>query len=421
MLHAEETWDRTAIEDHQIRCLQRLSSRLHETENPLYGGRLPLIHEVNAIEDWPFTTKTRLRELSPTDLIAPDAGPIARTHASSGTTGRPTLIAYTQDDLNHFALLVARSLHTAGARPGNTLHNTYGYGLFTGGLGLHDGGAHLGLHVVPVSGGGTIRQVDLIHRLRPDVLACTPSYALTLLDAWRDTHDAPPSIRYAVLGAEPWTEAMRAELEERFDLAATNIYGLSEVMGPGVAQEDVNERGSGSYVWEDHLLPEIIDPKTGDVLPEGAEGELVLTTLQKEAVPLIRYRTGDITSLHRDPHGCRQHRKIAPIRGRVDDMLIVRGVNLHPAAIRRIVDEHPELGSHLQLVISRLGRLDQAELRFEHPNPDDEDTNEVCSVLRDRLRSVLGVQIDVVARPIGDLPRSQGGKQAWVIDQRTTS
>ena len=420
MLHVEETWDRAAIEDHQTRCLRRLSDRLHQTDHPLYGGRLPALSDVDAIQDWPLTTKDQLRDLTPTELLAPDAGPIARTHASSGTTGQPTLIAYSANDLDRFADLVARSLHTAGARRGEVLHNAYGYGLFTGGLGLHDGGARLGLHVVPVSGGMTDRQIDLIHRLQPDVLSCTPSYALALADAWFRTHQTAPAIRTAVLGAEPWTEAMRTEFEDRFGLTATNIYGLSEVLGPGVAQEDASERGSGSYVWEDHFLPEIIDPETGEVLEDGSEGELVLTTLQKDALPLIRYRTGDLTSIHRDPHGARQHRKIAPIRGRVDDMLIVRGVNLHPGAIRRVLDDHPALGAYVQLVVSRRDRLDRLTIRFEHPRPKDDETTGFARLVSDQLRATIGLTVDVRPAAVGTLPRSSGGKTSWILDERPT-
>ncbi|MGZ8998470.1 MAG: AMP-binding protein, partial [Allosphingosinicella sp.] len=295
--------------------------------------------DLNKLDDlrrFPFTTKADLRETYPFGMFAVPMERVARIHASSGTTGKPTVVGYTREDIDTWAGLMARSIHAAGGRPGMKVHVAYGYGLFTGGLGAHYGAEALGCTVIPMSGGQTERQVQLIVDFEPDVIMVTPSYALALIDEFRreGLDPAACSLRYGLFGAEPWTEAMRAEIESAFGLEATDIYGLSEVMGPGVAQEFVG-RGGGPTIWEDHFLPEIVDPATGEPLPDGEEGELVLTSLTKQALPVIRYRTRDLTRLL--PGDGSPMRRMAKITGRSDDMLIVRGVNLFPSQVEELV------------------------------------------------------------------------------------
>ncbi|MEU3184176.1 phenylacetate--CoA ligase PaaK [Streptomyces sp. NPDC006923] len=313
---------------------------------------------------FPFTAKADLRDNYPFGMFAVDQSEVRRIHASSGTTGRPTVVGYTQRDLDTWADVVARSIRAAGGRPGHTVHVAYGYGLFTGGLGAHYGAERLGCTVIPASGGMTSRQVRLIQDFRPEIIMVTPSYMLTLLDEFErqgvDPRDT--SLRIGIFGAEPWTEAMRREIEERCAIDAVDIYGLSEVMGPGMAQECV-EAKDGLHIWEDHFYPEVVDPFTGEVLPDGEEGELVFTSLTKEAMPVIRYRTRDLTRLL--PGTARVFRRMEKVTGRTDDMVILRGVNLFPTQIEEIVLRTAGVAPHFQLRLTREGRLDSLTVRAE--------------------------------------------------------
>ncbi|MEU4213542.1 phenylacetate--CoA ligase PaaK [Streptomyces sp. NPDC026206] len=313
---------------------------------------------------FPVTTKADLREHYPFGMFAVDRSRVRRIHASSGTTGTPTLVGYTERDLDIWAGVVARSLRAAGCRPGDMVHIAYGYGLFTGGLGAHYGAERLGCTVIPASGGMTDRQVRIIQDLRPRVIMVTPTYMLTLLDEFERQGIDPrtTSLRVGVFGAEPWTEEMRREIEERFAIDAVDIYGLSEVIGPGVAQECV-ETKDGPHIWEDHFYPEVVDPLTGDALPDGSPGELVLTSLTKEAMPVIRYRTRDLTRLL--PGTARPFRRMERVTGRTDDLIILRGVNLHPSQIEEIVLCTPGLAPHFQLRLTREGRMDHLTVRAE--------------------------------------------------------
>lgn len=292
------------------------------------------IQSMEDITKLPITYKDDLRDNYPFGLMTVPKSELQRIHCSSGSTGKPTVVVYTKEDMDIFSEVVARSLNAAGAKPGMQLHNAYGYGLFTGGLGLHYGAERLGMSVLPISGGGTVRQVDLIMDFKPEVICCSPSYALTIADEAKSRGIDPRdlSLKYAVLGSEAWTEAIRNHVESTLNVKASNIYGLSEIIGPGVANEDWQEPG-GSYFWEDHFYPEILDPETKQPLPYGEEGVLVITTLTKKAMPLLRYWTNDITSLYYDPKGNRTMIKMAPIKGRSDDMLIIRGVNVYPSQI----------------------------------------------------------------------------------------
>src|SRR5437660_7744113 len=306
---------------------------------------------------FPFTTKVDLRENYPFELFAVPREKVVRVHASSGTTGKPTVVGYTQNDIDTWANLMARSIIASGGRPGMVMHNAYGYGLFTGGLGAHYGGERLGCSVVPVSGGMTERQVQLIEDFGAEIIMVTPSYMLAILDEYKRINLDPKKspLKIGIFGAEPWTNAMRAEIEDAFDMDAVDIYGLSEVMGPGVANECV-ETKDGLHIWEDHFYPEVIDPATGAVLPEGQQGELVFTSLTKEAMPVIRYRTRDLTRLM--PGTARTMRRMEKITGRTDDMMIVRGVNVFPTQIEELILQLPPLSPHFQCVLRRDGGLD---------------------------------------------------------------
>jgi phenylacetate-CoA ligase len=366
---------------------------------------------------FPFTTKQDLRANYPFGLFAVPRERLARLHASSGTTGKPTVVGYTKADLDVWANVVARSIHAAGGRPGMLLHNAYGYGLFTGGLGLHLGAERLGCTVVPVSGGMTERQVRLIADFRPDLISVTPSYALAILDEFHrqglDPRDC--SLRVGIFGAEPWTDAMRREIEDGFALDAVDIYGLSEVIGPGVANECV-ETKDGPTLWEDHFYPEVIDPASGAVLPEGEPGELVLTTLTKEAMPVIRYRTRDLTRLL--PGTARTMRRMARITGRSDDMLIVRGVNVFPSQIEEQLLRSPALSGHYQIVLTREARLDAVTVHVEHRPGIDASVLEVEShAAAKRIKDVIGLTATIHVAPPGSIERSMG-KAIRVLDQR---
>ncbi|MEU5275529.1 phenylacetate--CoA ligase PaaK [Streptomyces asoensis] len=361
---------------------------------------------------FPFTTKADLREHYPYGMFAVPRDRLRRIHASSGTTGRPTVVGYTDADLSMWADMVARSIRAAGGRPGDTVHVAYGYGLFTGGLGAHYGAERLGCTVIPASGGMTSRQVRLILDLEPRIIMITPSYMLTLLDEFERQGVDPrsTSLRVGIFGAEPWTERMRQEIEDRFAIDAVDIYGLSEVIGPGVAQECV-ETKDGLHIWEDHFYPEVVDPVTGEVLPDGEEGELVFTSLTKEAMPIVRYRTRDLTRLL--PGTARAFRRMRKVTGRSDDLVIVRGVNLFPTQVEEIVLGTPAVAPHFQLRLTREGRLDALTVRAEarpDATPADRDTaaRTIAAAVKDGIGVSVGVEIvdpESLERSVGKIKR----------------
>ncbi len=378
--------------------------------------------DIGSLEDLarlPFTTKATLRDNYPFGMFAVPRADVVRLHASSGTTGKPTVVGYTRDDLDMWADVVARSIRAAGGRRGMVLHNAYGYGLFTGGLGAHAGAERLGCTVVPVSGGMTQRQVQLILDFEPDVIMVTPSYMLSIIDELEAQGVDPrsTSLKVGIFGAEPWTNDMRREMEERTDMHAVDIYGLSEVIGPGVASECV-ETKDGLHVWEDHFLPEVIDPVTGEVLPDGEEGELVLTTLTKQAMPVIRYRTRDLTRLL--PGTARSMRRMEKITGRTDDMIILRGVNLFPTQIEEIVLGLPALSPHFQCHLDRSANLDTLTVRVERR---DGTTPAEAEAARDeltrRIKASIGVTVAVEVVDVASIERSVG-KMRRIVDHRPT-
>ena len=364
---------------------------------------------------FPFTTKHTLRDTYPFGLFAVPRAHIARIHASSGTTGKPTVVGYTAADIDVWASLVARSIYAAGGRPGMMIHNAYGYGLFTGGLGAHYGAEKLGCTVVPMSGGQTERQVQLITDFRPDIIMVTPSYMLAILDQVRAAGLDPreTSLRIGIFGAEPWTDAMRGEIERSFAIDAVDIYGLSEVMGPGVAQECV-ETKDGPHIWEDHFYPEVIDPATGLTLPDGSPGELVFTALTKEAMPIIRYRTRDLTRLL--PGTARTMRRMEKITGRSDDMLIIRGVNVFPTQIEEQLLRIPALSGHYQITLTREGRMDEMTIHAE-ARADAADAHTHGALVAARIKDIVGVTARIEITAPGTIERSQG-KARRVIDKR---
>ncbi|MEV5875314.1 phenylacetate--CoA ligase PaaK [Streptomyces sp. NPDC052101] len=366
---------------------------------------------------FPFTTKADLRENYPYGMFAVPRERIRRLHASSGTTGRPTVVGYTDNDLSMWADMMARSIRAAGGRPGDIVHVAYGYGLFTGGLGAHYGAERLGCTVVPASGGMTARQVQLIRDLEPAVIMVTPSYMLTLLDEFERQGVDPrgTSLRVGVFGAEPWTEQMRREIEERCAIDAVDLYGLSEVIGPGVAQECV-ETKDGLTIWEDHFYPEVVDPITGEVLPEGERGELVFTSLTKEAMPIVRYRTRDLTRLL--PGTARTFRRMEKITGRSDDMVILRGVNLFPTQIEEIVLRTPGVAPHFQLRLTREGRLDRLTVRAEaRPDAGPETRDAAARSIVAAVNDGIGVSVEVEIVEPESLERSVG-KIRRIVDLR---
>jgi len=367
---------------------------------------------------FPFTGKGDLRANYPFGLFAVPREQVARVHASSGTTGKPTVVGYTQQDIDHWADLVARSLRAAGVRRGDMVHVAYGYGLFTGGLGAHYGAERLGCTVVPMSGGQTEKQVQLITDFKPDAIMVTPSYMQVICEEFRRQGMDPRemSVKVGIFGAEPWTEAMRRDIQQAADIDAVDIYGLSEVMGPGVASECV-ETQDGPVIWEDHFYPEIIDPETGEVLPDGEEGELVFTTLTKQAFPVIRYRTRDLTRLL--PPTARSMRRMGKIVGRSDDMLIIRGVNLFPTQIEEIVLAHGALGGQYQLVVTRDGLLDKVDVLCELlPTHLSADPGAVGRELQERIKTLTGVSTAVRVGQPDSIERTLVGKARRVVDQR---
>ncbi|MGN6781144.1 MAG: phenylacetate--CoA ligase PaaK [Marmoricola sp.] len=376
--------------------------------------------DVTSLEDLarlPFTEKGDLRDHYPFGMFAVPREDVARVHASSGTTGRPTVVGYTRQDVDTWADLMARSIRAGGGRPGMIVHVAYGYGLFTGGLGAHYGAERLGCTVVPVSGGMTERQVQLIRDFGPDVIMVTPSYMLAIVEEMERQGLDPrsTSLQVGIFGAEPWTDHMRRELEGRLDMHAVDIYGLSEVIGPGVASECV-ETKDGLTLWEDHFYPEIIDPVTGAVLPEGEEGELVLTSLTKQAMPVVRYRTRDLTRLL--PGTARTMRRIEKIGGRTDDMIILRGVNLFPSQIEELVLRIPALSPHFQCRLTRSGILDELTVMVERRDGiEAAAAGSAGEELRRQVKSGIGVTVGVEVVDPGTIERSLG-KMRRVIDQR---
>jgi phenylacetate-CoA ligase len=421
MNEACERLPRERLEVLQLKRLRSIVGRLLERVAParerLHAAGVRAAMDVRALEDLPrlpFSVKADLREHYPLGLLAVARERLVRIHASSGTGGRPTIVGYTERDLDVWTMLMARSMKMAGVRAGMVVHNAYGYGLFTGGLGFHQGAERLGATVIPASGGMTARQALLLRDLGAQVLCSTPSYALHIVQGLRETGVEAAELRLelGLFGAEPWTEPMRAQLERDLGLVALNVYGLSEIIGPGVACECPQAR-DGLHVNEDHFLPEVIDPDSGQPLPERLEGELVLTTLTKEALPLLRYRTGDIASLNRTPCPCgRTLIRISAVRGRRDDMLIIRGVNVYPSQI-----EHALLGvegttPHYELVVERPAALDELTVHCEASG-----SAGIAGRIRHAVYENTGVQVAVAVHAPGELPRSDG-KAKRVIDKR---
>ncbi|WP_282628060.1 phenylacetate--CoA ligase family protein [Empedobacter sedimenti] len=394
--------------------------------------------DINGVEDLhklPFTKKTHLRENYPFGLFAEPKSNVIRLHCSSGTTGKPTVVGYTKNDIELFSEVVARSLAASGCEPGMTLQNAYGYGLFTGGLGLHYGAEKLGMTVVPISGGNTEKQIMLLKDFQADAICATPSYALTVAEEIKKRGESLDNfnLKFAILGSEPWSEALRQEVEGSLNIKASNIYGLSEIIGPGVSNEDYEEQGTGSYIWEDHFFPEIVDEKTGEPVPYGQPGVLVITTLTKEALPLVRYWTGDITTLTYEHSKKRTHIKMGPIIGRADDMMIIRGVNFFHTQIADFIPEFPELSPNYQVVLTKPKNMDAVEVGFEI-NPDyfasqglscdnlnDESNLACCKLLSNihkKIRDNIGLGMNVKLYQVDELPKSEGGKLNRIIDNR---
>jgi phenylacetate-CoA ligase len=394
------------------------------------GAKASPIQSLEQLAELPFTRKEHLRDHYPFGLLAVPRSEVARVHASSGTRGKPTVVGYTRRDLDLWREVMARSLAAAGAEPGHMIQVAYGYGLFTGGLGFHDGAEHMGLTVVPVSSGNTQRQILLLQDFRPQGLACTPSFALHIGESLREQGIDPRAmgLAYGMFGAEPWTEAMRGEIEALLGLAALDFYGLSEIIGPGVAAE-CREGRPGLHVNEDHFLPEIVDPATGTPLPPGSEGELVLTTLTKEALPMLRYRTGDVTSL--DPSACPCGRtlvRMARIKGRTDDMVVIRGVNVYPSQVEAALLAEPDLAPHYQVVVDRRGPFPALGVQVEPAEAlvrawggadlDRPESRALAGRVAARLRNSLGLGVEVELVPPKTIPRSEG-KAVRVVERRS--
>ncbi|MFS4580752.1 phenylacetate--CoA ligase PaaK [Phaeobacter sp. C3_T13_0] len=413
----------------EIRALQldRLKRSLrHAYENvPMYKQRFDNagvhpdhLQQLSDLAKFPFTYKNDLRDNYPFGLFAVPREQIIRLHASSGTTGKPTVVGYTENDISNWADLMARSLRASGLRRGDMVHNAYGYGLFTGGLGAHYGIERLGATVVPMSGGQTEKQIGLITDFRPDGIMVTPSYMLNILEQYQKVGIDPreSSLKVGVFGAEPWTDAMRREVEEAFDMHAVDIYGLSEIMGPGVANECV-EAKDGPVIWEDHFLPEIIDPQTGEVLPDGEMGELVFTTITKEGLPMVRYRTRDLTRLL--PGTARSMRRMEKITGRSDDMIILRGVNVFPSQVEEQLMAIDGLAPHYQIELYKSGRMDAMRVYVEaSPDASDEASKTAAArILTKQIKDMVGVSTEIVVGDPGAVERSQG-KAKRVVDNR---
>lgn len=383
------------------------------------GARPEQLRTLDDLRRFPFIRKQDFRDAYPWSLLAVPRERIREVHASSGTTGAISLTGYTDGDLAVWTELVARVFGCAGAHPGDLVQNSYGYGLFTGGLGFHYGAQRFGCTVVPMSGGNTLRQVALLRDLRPDVLCCTPSYALHLAEAWRENGYEPADLapRVGIFGAEPWTEAMRCEIEAQLHLKAIDVYGLAEAIGPGVSCECVEEQ-HGLHVFEDHFLVECIDPRTGEPVPDGSPGELVFTSLTKEALPIVRYRTGDISSIDVTPCSCgRTFRRMARITGRADDMLVVRGINVFPSDVEAVLLGIPELSPQYRLVLDREKALDVIEVHVEPRALASGGEDGLGDRVGTVMRNALGIQVTVTIVPPHTIPRSEG-KALRVVDRR---
>jgi phenylacetate-CoA ligase len=419
-----ETASRDELAAVQLRRLQQTLAHAYENV-PHYKAEFDArgVHPSDCMSladlaKFPFTTKKDLRDHYPFGMFAVPRERVVRVHASSGTTGKPTVVGYTQADIDTWANLVARSIRASGGRPGDIVHVAYGYGLFTGGLGAHYGAERLGCTVIPMSGGQTEKQVQLITDFRPDIIMVTPSYMQVIIEEMeRQGLDArASSLKVGIFGAEPWTEAMRHDIEVRAGIDAVDIYGLSEVMGPGVANECI-EAKDGPVIWEDHFYPEIIDPDTGEVLPDGEEGELVFTTLTKEALPVIRYRTRDLTRLL--PPTARSMRRMGKIVGRSDDMLIIRGVNVFPTQIEELVLQHGALSGQYQLVVTRSGHLDELQVLVELlPTHAGAERDAIAHELQQRIKNLIGVSTTVSVGAPESIERTLVGKARRVIDKR---
>ncbi|AEB09846.1 phenylacetate--CoA ligase family protein [Desulfobacca acetoxidans] len=424
-----ETLPREALEAIQLRRLQSLVERVYNLV-PFYRQKFDAAGirpgEVKSLQDLqrlPFTTKQDLRDNYPFGMFAVPMEQVVRIHASSGTTGKPTVVGYTHRDIKTWSELIARTLSAAGVQRGDIVHNAYGYGLFTGGLGFHYGIEYLGASVIPVSGGNTKRQIMLLQDFGPTAITCTPSFSLHLYDVAKDmgVDFADLSLRVGICGAEPWSEAMRQEIEKKLGIDALDIYGLSEIMGPGVSIECL-EAKNGLHIFEDHFLPEIIDPNTLQPLPFGEVGELVITTLTKEAFPVIRYRTRDISALYPEPCRCgRTLVRMARIMGRTDDMLIIRGVNVFPSQIEAVLMEIQEVEPHYQIVVDRVGQMDTLEVKVEVEEATFSDEVRQLQVLEKKIehniKDYLGVSAKVRLVEPRSIPRSEG-KALRVIDKR---
>ncbi|MGU3576002.1 phenylacetate--CoA ligase PaaK [Brucellaceae bacterium C25G] len=419
-----ETASRDEIEALQFHRMKR--SLKHSYENsPFYRKRFieadvhpEDLKKLSDISKFPFTYKQDLRDTYPFGMFAVPQDKVARIHGSSGTTGKPTVVGYSQSDIDNWANLIARSIRAAGGRSGDMLHNAYGYGLFTGGIGAHYGAERLGCTVIPMSGGQTERQVTLINDFRPRIIMVTPSYMLSILDEFRRQGLDPrkSSLEIGIFGAEPWTNSMREEIEDAFNMHAVDIYGLSEIMGPGVAMECV-ETKDGLHVWEDHFYPEIIDPVTGEVLPDGEMGELVFTTLTKEALPMVRYRTRDLTRIL--PGTARSMRRIEKITGRSDDMIILRGVNVFPTQIEEQVLKCSGLSPHFQIQLTRSGRMDSMTVHVEctADMADEAARAKSARELAQHIKGVVGVSAQINVKDPNSMVRSEG-KAKRVVDDR---
>ena len=425
---ALEPIEKASVDELRALQLQRLKwSLAHAYANsPVYKAKFDEagvhpddLQQLSDLSKFPFTTKKDLRDSYPFGMFAVPRDQLARIHASSGTTGKPTVVGYTLKDIDTWAGVVARSIRASGARPGDMVHVSYGYGLFTGGLGAHYGAEKLGLTVVPFGGGQTERQIQLIQDFRPDIIMVTPSYMLAIADEVERMGLDPKalSLRLGIFGAEPWTNEMRTAIEARMNIDAVDIYGLSEVMGPGVANECV-ETKDGPTIWEDHFYPEIIDPDTGEPVPDGQEGELVFTSLTKEALPIIRYRTRDLTRLL--PGTARTMRRMQKITGRSDDMMIIRGVNVFPTQIEELLLKRPELSPHYQCVLTREGPMDNLKVAVEcAPGVDPEgiQARAAAKLLQHEIKVYVGSSVEVELKGEGGIERSVG-KARRVVDLR---
>jgi phenylacetate-CoA ligase len=425
---ALEPIEKASVDELRALQLKRLKETLQHAyaNSPAYRRKFDAagVHpdDCRSLADlakFPFTTKADLREAYPFGMLAVPREQCVRIHASSGTTGKPTVVGYTRRDIDTWSQVMARSIRAAGARPGDMVHVSYGYGLFTGGLGAHYGAEKLGLTVVPFGGGQTERQVQLINDFRPDLIMVTPSYMLAIADEFERQGLDPraSSLRIGIFGAEPWTNDMRAKIEQRLGLSAVDIYGLSEVMGPGVANECI-ETKDGPTIWEDHFYPEIVDPETGRPVPEGEFGELVFTSLTKQALPIVRYRTRDLTRLLAGT--ARTMRRMEKITGRSDDMMIVRGVNVFPTQIEELILKQPALAPHYQCILTREGPLDTLTVAVEAAAgvaPDGSEAQAAAQTLAHHIKSFIGTSAHIELRPAGGVERSRG-KAKRVVDQR---